>query len=131
MTRPSTLNKRYLAVYVVGAQALISTLLPVLVFIAVGGTAATVALAGGWIATLSNLYFAVQAFRFSGARQSDSMVKAFYRGEAGKFVIVMLLFIAVFKSLPGAREHALSLFSTFFLTYSVAFFAPWVLKHRA
>ncbi len=128
MTRPSPLNKRYLAVYVVGAQALVSTIIPVIVLLTAGERAALAALAGGWIATLANLYFAVQAFRFSGARSSREMVRAIYRGEAGKFVIVMLLFIAAFKMLPGVSDNAAYIFSAFFIAYGIAWFAPLFLR---
>lgn len=112
----------------VGSQALVSTLIPVLVLFAVGKEAALAALSGGWIAVLANLYFAIQAFRFSGARASQEMVRAFYRGEAGKFVIVMLLFIAAFKLLPGVRESAAYLFSAFFIVYGIAWLAPLLLR---
>ncbi|AUM13078.1 hypothetical protein Kalk_11870 [Ketobacter alkanivorans] len=128
VTKPSTLNKGYIAVYVVGSQALVSTLIPVLVLFAVSKEAALAALAGGWTAVLANLYFAIQAFRFSGARASQEMVQAFYRGEAGKFVIVMLLFIAAFKLLPGVRESAAYLFSAFFIVYGIAWVAPLLLR---
>ncbi|MEC8813178.1 MAG: ATP synthase subunit I [Ketobacter sp.] len=128
VTKPSTLNKGYLGVYVVGSQALVSTLIPVIVLCFVGKAAALAALVGGWIAVLANLYFAIQAFRFSGARASQNMVRAFYRGEAGKFVIVMLLFIAAFKLLPGVRESAAYLFSAFFVVYGVAWLAPLFLR---
>lgn len=124
MTKPGTINRRYLAVYVVGSQALTSLLIPVIVLFAVSKNAAVAALVGGWIATLANLYFAVQAFRFSGARASHDMVKAFYRGEAGKFVVVMLLFIAAFKMLPGVSDSVAYLFSVFFVVYGVGWFAP-------
>lgn len=130
MTKPSTLNKRYLAVCVVGSQALASIIIPVIVLIAIGKSAAVSALVGGWIATLANLYFSIQAFRYSGARSSQLMVRAFYRGEAGKFVIVMLLFIAAFKLLPGARDNAAYLFSAFFVVYAVALVAPLLLREK-
>lgn len=76
---------------------------------------------------LGNLYFAIQAFRFSGARASQEMVRAFYRGEAGKFVIVMLLFIASFRLIDGIRDTAPYLIAAFFLVYGIAWVAPLVL----
>ncbi len=130
MTKPSTLNKRYLAVYLVGSQALASILVPVVVLVAVDKNAALSALVGAWIATLANLYFALQAFRYSGARSSRQMVRAFYRGESGKFVIVMLLFIAAFKLLPGVGDNAAYLFSAFFVVYGIAWIAAFVLRAR-
>ena len=128
MTKPRAINDRHLAYYVVGSQALASSLLPILVWIAAGKSAAVAVLVGGWIATLSNLYFAVQAFRFSGARASRDMVRAFYRGEAGKFVIVMVSFIAAFRLMDGIRTTAPYLFLAFFLVYGIAWVAPLFLK---
>lgn len=130
MAKPKALNNRYLAVYVVGSQALASIIIPILVLMVVDITAARTALIGGWIATLANLYFAVQAFRYSGARASRQMVQAFYRGESGKFVIVMLLFIAAFKLLPSVRDNAMYLFSAFFIVYGVAWIAPLILRRN-
>ena len=117
-----------MAVGVIGFQALASIVVPVIVLFAVGRDAAFSALVGGWIATLANLYFAIQAFRYTGARSSQQIVGAFYRGEAGKFVIVSLLFIAAFKMLPGARDNAMYLFSAFFLVYVAALIAPQFLR---
>jgi len=128
VTKPSALNKRYLTVCVVGSQALASIIIPVCVLIAIGKDAASAALVGGWIATLANLYFAIQAFRYTGARSSEQVMRTFYRGEAGKFVIVMMLFLASFKLLPGARDNAAFLFSAFFLVYGVAVIAPLFMR---
>lgn len=128
VTKPRAINDRHLAYYVVGSQALASLLLPILVWIVTERSAALAALIGGWIATLGNLYFAVQAFRYSGARASREMVRAFYRGEAGKFVIVMLLFIATFRLVDGVRDTAPYLFFAFFLVYGFAWVAPLVLR---
>ncbi len=128
MTRPESLNRRKIAVYLVGAQAIVATTIPLLVWIAVGKSAAGAAFVGGWIATLANGYFALQAFRFSGARASRDMVRAMYRGEAGKFVIVMVMFIATFSLLPGVRDNATYLFSAFFLVYGTTWVAPVFLQ---
>lgn len=51
---------------------------------------------GAGIAIAGSLYFALQAFRHAGARQAPQIVRSFYKGEAGKFVITVLLFAAVF-----------------------------------
>ena len=40
-------------------------------------------LCGGLIAWLPNVYFAHKAFRFSGARAAQAIVRSFYAGEAG------------------------------------------------
>ena len=52
-----------------------------------GNVAGYSALSGGLIAWLPNLYFAHKAFRFSGARAAQEIVRSFYAGEAGKLIL--------------------------------------------
>jgi ATP synthase protein I len=60
------------------------------------GSAAAIAVGlGAGIAIAGSLYFALQAFRHAGARQAPQIVRSFYKGEAGKFIITVLLFAAV------------------------------------
>lgn len=61
-----------------------------------GGLAMFSVLLGTGIAIAGSLYFALQAFRHAGAIQAPQIVRSFYKGEAGKFVITVLLFAAVF-----------------------------------
>lgn len=130
VTKPRAIIERRVAYYVVGTQAIVSLLLPILIWFAAGKSAAIAALAGGWIATTGNLYFAFQAFRYAGARASHDMVRAFYRGEAGKMVIVMLLFLLAFRQLEGIREQAPYLFSAFLLVYVAGWVTPVVWEWR-
>lgn len=58
---------------------------------------------GAGIAIAGSLYFALQAFRHAGARQAPQIVHSFYKGEAGKFVITVLLFAAVFTGVKPLR----------------------------
>lgn len=51
---------------------------------------------GGMIEALPRLYFGIYAFRFTGARQTRQVVASFRRGEAGKFVLVVLMFAGLF-----------------------------------
>ena len=128
MTKTGTLNKGMLGVYVVGSQVFVSTVIAALLLLTAGKEAALAALSGGWTAVLANLYFALQAFRHSGAQASRDIVRAFYQGEAGKFVIVILLLLATFKLLPGARENAAIIFTAFFVVYGVAWVVPAVFR---
>ncbi len=61
-----------------------------------GGVAMISVILGTGIAIAGSLYFALQAFRHAGATQASQIVRSFFRGEAGKFVITVLLFAAVF-----------------------------------
>ena len=83
---------------------------------------------GGLIAWLPNVYFTHKAFRFSGARAAQAIVRSFYAGEAGKLVLTAVLFALVFA---GVRPlDALALFSVFLLTQLVNWFAPLLMKIR-
>ena len=85
-------------------------------------------LCGGLIAWLPNLYFAHKAFRFSGARAAQSIVRSFYAGEAGKLILTAVLFALAFvvvKPLEAPR-----LCGVFLLALSVGWFAPLLMRTR-
>jgi ATP synthase protein I len=63
-------------------------------------------LIGGLISAISNYFFAVQAFRYRGARNAEKVVKSFMRGEAGKIVITLLLFALTFTLISAISEAA-------------------------
>ena len=50
---------------------------------------------GAGIAIAGSLYFALQAFRHAGATSAPHIVRSFYKGEAGKFVLTAALFAVV------------------------------------
>jgi len=129
VTKPRALNDRSLAYMVVGSQCVVATIVPVL-FLLVGIDAVISALIGGWIAALSNAYFAAQAFRYSGARSADKMVQSFYRGEAGKFIITIVSIAVAFEfaEVLQDKQNGLFLFITFALVHLVAWFAPVFIK---
>lgn len=66
-------------------------------------------LLGGLISALPNSYFAFHAFRYSGARNADKVVKSFIRGELGKIVITLVLFALSFTLITSLNELALIL----------------------
>ncbi len=55
---------------------------------------------GGLIAIIPHLYFTVFAFRFMGARATQHIARAFYRGETGKFILTLVGFACVFTGRP-------------------------------
>lgn len=68
-------------------------------------------LLGGLVAIVPHAYFAGLAWRFSGARAAPWVVKSFYRGESGKFVLTLVGFGLIFGSpLP---VQPLVLFATY------------------
>ena len=53
-------------------------------------------LVGGLIQIVPQAWFARQAFKFSGARQASSVVRAMYRGEMVKVLLTAALMAIVF-----------------------------------
>ena len=85
-------------------------------------------LCGGLIAWLPNMYFAHKAFRYSGARAAQAIVRSFYAGEAGKLIFTAVLFALTFA---GVKPLApLAVFGVFILTQLVSWFAPLLLRTR-
>lgn len=60
-------------------------------------------LAGGMIAIIPHLYFAVYAFRYRGATSAVRVARSFYRGEAGKFILTLLGFATLFAFAPQVQ----------------------------
>lgn len=85
-------------------------------------------LCGGLIAWLPNLYFAHKAFRFSGARAAQSIVRSFYAGEAGKLILTAVLFALTFVGVKPLEAPAL--FGVFLLALVVNWFAPLLVRAR-
>ncbi|MFQ6575331.1 F0F1 ATP synthase subunit I [Pseudomonas sp. UM16] len=86
------------------------------------------ALCGGLIAGLPNVYFAWKAFRYTGARAAQAIVKSFYAGEAGKLILTAVLFALTFA---GVKPLApLAVFGVFLLTQLVSWFAPLLMNIR-
>ncbi|AYC35170.1 F0F1 ATP synthase subunit I [Pseudomonas cavernae] len=85
-------------------------------------------LCGGLIAWLPNLYFAHKAFRFSGARAAQAIVRSFYAGEAGKLILTAVLFALTFAGVKPLE--ALAVFGVFLLTQLVNWFSPLLVRTR-
>jgi ATP synthase protein I len=86
------------------------------------------ALCGGLIAWLPNVYFAWKAFRYTGARAAQAIVKSIYAGEAGKLILTAVLFALTFA---GVKPLApLAVFGVFLLTQLVSWFAPLLMNIR-
>jgi ATP synthase protein I len=58
---------------------------------------------GGGIALAGSMYFALQAFRHAGATSASHIVRSFYKGEAGKFVLTAALFAVVLVTVPSVQ----------------------------
>jgi ATP synthase protein I len=76
---------------------------------------------GGLISIVPNIYFARWAFRFSGARAARQITQSFYRGEAGKFVLTVVLFAMLFATVKPLNVVAI------FLVYMFMMVLNWTL----
>ncbi len=68
-------------------------------------------LVGGMIFVIPNIYFTFYAFRYSGAEWAPWVLRSFYRGQAGKLVLVAVGFAMAFKLVNPLNP--LALFGTF------------------
>ncbi|HEX5841667.1 MAG TPA: F0F1 ATP synthase subunit I [Pseudomonas sp.] len=109
-------------------QLLILLLLTLVLWHWRGAVAGYSGLCGGLIAWLPNLYFAHKAFRFSGARAAQAIVRSFYAGEAGKLVLTAVLFALTFAGVKPLEP--LAVFGVFFLTQLVNWFSPLLMRKR-
>lgn len=84
------------------------------------------ALAGAGIAVIGQAYFVARAFSHAGASSAQHIVNAFYRGEAGKFMLTALLFATVFITWKEVRVGWL--FTSFILEQLVAWIVPFTIR---
>jgi ATP synthase protein I len=78
------------------------------------------ALLGGLIFLIPHGYFALKAFRFSGARSAKKIMSSFYQGEAGKLILCAIGFTVVFKWIQPIDMSAL------FLTFAIMLVTNWL-----
>ena len=106
-----------------GWTLLISTL--ALLF--VSRTAAISAGLGGLVSVVPNAYFARQLFQYQGARQARQIVNRFYKGEAIKLLLTVVLFAMVFK---WATILPLVFFLVYITTQMVFWFSPLIFNNQ-
>jgi ATP synthase protein I len=78
------------------------------------------ALLGGLIFLIPHGYFALKAFRYSGARSAKKIMSSFYQGEAGKLILCAIGFTVVFKWIQPIDVSAL------FLTFAIMLVTNWL-----
>ena len=83
--------------------------------------AAISALAGGMISAVPNAYFIHRAFKYSGARQIDNVLRSLYQGVTWKIVLTAIGFAAAFKLINPVDFMAL--FSAFIAVQATSVFA--------
>ncbi len=104
---PVVANLKAPPIYKVIVTQFIATLLMALSAFALrDSVTAYSVLLGGLVSALPNAYFALKAFRYSGARQMPQVVKSFYAGESGKMIITAVMFALVFAGVRPLNELA-------------------------
>lgn len=92
-----------------------------------GTNAASSALLGGIVYIIPNAYFASKLFKHQGARSAKQIVNSFYKGEALKIVISILLFTAVFLLF---KITPLAFFASYIMTLMTHWFAPLIIVNK-
>lgn len=125
----SMLVDRRLARGLTIAQAVVIPISSLLAYFIAGWVAARSAGLGALLCWLGSAYFAWQAFRQGGAQASKQILGAMYKGMIGKFVIVIVGFIIVFRSVSPLSMPAL--FGGFVMVQVMAWLYPlWTARQR-
>ena len=83
-------------------------------------------LAGGAVTIIPNIFFALKAFRYAGARSSEKVMESFYSGEKMKIVLTAILFALAFKYLALLP---VPFFTSFCLVVAMPLLTPFFIKH--
>lgn len=79
---------------------------------------------GACIFIVSNLYFTVYSFRYSGARYSDWVLRSFKWGESGKLILSAMGFALVFNYVKPLSV------GTLFIGYITMVILQWIISAR-
>ncbi len=115
-----------------GAQRLlicqlgITILLAIICLLLSGATAAISAILGGLVSILPNAFFAITMFRHQGARAAKKIVSSFYKGEALKLALTIIMFTLVFKYFT---INPLVFFVVYIVAQMVFWFAPMIFNN--
>ncbi len=102
------------------SMQILAVVLAAFVFLMTTGTKAGYsALCGGVVAIFPNFVFATLAFRNAGASAAKEVLIDFFRGEALKLVLVIVLFWVVFNLLDV-------IYLPLFVTYVMAIVLHWL-----
>lgn len=125
MSQPSPLVDRTVPLRLLKWQLTLGACVAVVVTFSVSRLAGLSVGLGAGIAVAGNLYFVLRAFRYAGAASAQKIVQSFYRGEAGKFFITVLLFAVVFVRFK-ASVHVGWLLTGFILEQLVGWVVPFL-----
>lgn len=131
MVRAVNQKQRQAAYKVVLAQLVMTVVMALLVLLRDKNLAIAV-FVGATISLIASAYFTLKVFRYSGVHHSQQVVKSFYAGETGKFVITFVLFAMAFKWLEILKEtqNAFALLLAFFIVHTTAWISPLLLSAK-
>lgn len=131
MVRALNQKQRQAAYKVVLAQLVMTVVMALLALLRDKNLAIAV-FVGATISLIANAYFTLKVFRYSGVHHSQHVVKSFYAGETGKFVITFVLFAMAFKWLEILKEtqNAFALLLAFFIVHITAWISPLLLSAK-
>lgn len=92
-----------------------------------GANAAGSALLGGMVYIVPNAYFARKLFKYQGARSAKKIVNSFYKGEAIKMILSIVLFTAVFM---WVKITPLAFFASYIMILMTHWFAPLIIVNK-
>ncbi|WP_371375464.1 ATP synthase subunit I [Thalassotalea aquiviva] len=118
MNRLTEKGKKYALLQII-IQLLITIISAGIFYVYMGEAVILSVLAGGLIAVVSNIVFALKAFQYAGARRAKQVVDSFYQGVKLKMLLTAVLFALSFKFLSITPL-------AFFATFSLTMVAPWL-----
>jgi len=108
-------------------QLSVTMLIAVIALIMSDATAGLSAIVGGLVCVAPNAYFISKLFKHHGARAARRIVNDFYKGEALKLVLSIILFALVFKFL---KVNPLVFFVAYIAAQMVFWFAPLIIVNK-
>ena len=100
MTNKLARPYRLAALKLILLQGVVALVTTVIIFLGWGISAGLSALAGGAIAVLPHLVFALYAFRYMGASRANQAYASLKRGNGLKFMLTIVLFALILKLYP-------------------------------
>jgi len=92
-----------------------------------GRVAALSTLLGGLVSLVPNALFAINVFKYQGARAAKQIVNSFYKGEALKIVLSVIMFSLVFILF---NIKPLVFFAAYIMVQMVIWFSPLIFVNK-
>lgn len=108
-------------------QVLVSGIISFALFVFFSTKEAASAALGGIVAIIPIMIFARQLFYYQGARAARQIVNSFYKAEALKIALSIILFVLVFSML---EINPLAFFFTYILVLMCYWFAPLIFANK-